>query len=67
MRTFSWARVAASVSPSFVIEELDSSGIDLETGHFISSLRGQAKGRRSWAKTLLQKLFWIQSRAQTIG
>lgn len=66
VRTFSCARVAASVSPSFVIEELDSSGTDLQTGHFTSSLRGQAKGRRSRAKTLLQKLFWIQSGAQTI-
>lgn len=32
VRTFSLARVAASMSPSFVIEELDSSGPELETG-----------------------------------
>lgn len=67
VRTFFLAGVAASVSPSFVIEELDSSGTELETGPLYLYIEGQAKCLRSQAKTLLQKLFWIKSRAQTIG
>lgn len=62
-----WRRLQHPVRLSSVIEELDSSGTDLETGPLYLSIGRQAKDPRSQAKSLFRKLFWIQSSAQMIG